>query len=544
MNLNIQNLLRYGDKKPSNTYWCKKCNVPLIQGKCENCNKYGADILNNCLRPVFKDELDVIKKQSKSEAKWLTLSDLSFWTTWRNYFYNGEKIFKIKGLTGSEPLTINFFRDDKFLPKKLLEIKTIITNLKRANQSSLDKLEYQAIEFIKQAAETFQGKLPIISFSGGKDSCVVSHLVRLALGSKILHIFGDTTIEYPDTYKFIEKFKKDNPTIPFLTAKPTKDFFELAEEIGAPSRILRWCCTTHKITPISNLIASLNDEKGVLAYIGNRRTESSRRSKYNSIELKHKVANEILINPILTWSDTELWSYILTRNINFSEGYKFGFTRLGCLYCPFEKAGQSALASIKYKNEMYKWDTFLTSFAKKIGYKDIKKFKDYGWKARAGARGIEYNPTKIIKNECFEKENAYNYELPFWKENFLEYLKPFGVLSKIYDDGTIANYNVIDTQTNEPIFFIKISRPRKHLHIVIFIQKNKKLLLARIDRQIKRFQSCILCGQCQNICRVRAFGQDNEYFIDQNKCTHCLQCVKKECLATRVFKRSPEYEIK
>lgn len=34
------------------------------------------------------------------------------------------------------------------------------------------------------------------------------------------------------TIKFIEEFRKTNPTVPFLTAKPTKDFFELAEEIG------------------------------------------------------------------------------------------------------------------------------------------------------------------------------------------------------------------------------------------------------------------------------------------------------------------------
>ncbi len=36
--------------------------------------------------------------------------------------------------------------------------------------------------------------------SGGKDSLVISCVVRKALGTdNILHMFSDTTIEYPDT---------------------------------------------------------------------------------------------------------------------------------------------------------------------------------------------------------------------------------------------------------------------------------------------------------------------------------------------------------
>ena len=99
MTSDIQNLLRYGNRKPSPTYWCKKCNVPLIREKCEACNKHGTVISKAALRPVFKEELDIIRKQSRSRSKWLSLPNLSYWSTKRNYFYNGEKVLRVSRLT-------------------------------------------------------------------------------------------------------------------------------------------------------------------------------------------------------------------------------------------------------------------------------------------------------------------------------------------------------------------------------------------------------------------------------------------------------------
>lgn len=539
MRSDIENLLRYGNRKINPTFWCKKCNVPLIQEKCESCNKRGIIITESSMRPVFREELNIIRRQSKSRSKWLLLPDLSFWAVKRNYFYNGEKIFTNSGITNGTPFEIRHNKHkDAFLPKKPLKMETIIRRLKKANRSSLNRLEYRAIEFIEQAAKTFYGRLPVVSFSGGKDSCAVSHLVRLALGTKTIHIFGDTTIEYPDTYKFIEDFKRNNPTVPFLTAQPSMKFFELAEELGPPSRILRWCCTTHKTGPISNLMTSL-DGNGVLTFDGIRKAESTRRSKYASITTKQKIKHQVLASPIIDWSDAELWLYILARDVHFCEGYTFGFTRIGCLYCPFEKKSQAMISFVKYKNKMNKWDNFLESFARKIGYKDISKFKDYGWKARAGARGIKKDPSSIHKKECSEEDNTYTYDLSYWDESFFEFFKPFGILSRIYDDGNEASYNMIDPKTNSIMFFLKIVRYIKHLRIVVFPQKNNKLLLSRIEGQIKRFQACILCGQCQSVCPSKASRQNTgQYYVDKNKCNSCMECIKKECLAVKTLKRN------
>lgn len=190
--------------------------------------------------------------------------------------------------------------------------------------------------------------------------------------------------------------------------------------------------------PIGNLMASLGGN-GILTFDGIRRAESQRRSKYESVTINQKIGHQVLASPVIDWNDTELWLYILTRRINFCDVYRSGFSRVGCMYCPFNGGLSEYLIHAKYEKFGKKWNIFLESFAKKINYNDITKFKNYGWKVRAGARGLEINPTKINKNECFEDKNAYSYELSAWQEVFFEYLKPFGILSCIYDDGTIWN---------------------------------------------------------------------------------------------------------
>jgi len=123
----------------------------------------------------------------------------------------------------------------------------------------------------------------MVSFSGGKDSTVVSDIVRRALGrSDILHVFGDTTLEDPNTYRYVRDFREQNPLVPFFEARAEHDFHQLVDEIGPPSRVMRWCCTIFKAGPINNLLQSMGDQK-VLTFYGIRRDESTARSRYHRI---------------------------------------------------------------------------------------------------------------------------------------------------------------------------------------------------------------------------------------------------------------------
>lgn len=62
------------------------------------------------------------------------------------------------------------------------------------NKGRFDEITEEATREIQKYKDRYPLDDMMISFSGGKDSTVTSHLVRTALGSNdILHVFGDTT---------------------------------------------------------------------------------------------------------------------------------------------------------------------------------------------------------------------------------------------------------------------------------------------------------------------------------------------------------------
>ncbi|MDR2830881.1 MAG: hypothetical protein LBB45_07610 [Methanobrevibacter sp.] len=94
-----------------------------------------------------------------------------------------------------------------------------------------------AKEKIKEFLEIFNDKsdqLPIISFSGGKDSCVLRHLVfevqkELGYAKKCISITG-AEIFHPATLKFIEQHKRRGDEI----MPPLKDFASIIKDEGYP----------------------------------------------------------------------------------------------------------------------------------------------------------------------------------------------------------------------------------------------------------------------------------------------------------------------
>ncbi len=108
-------------------------------------------------------------------------------------------------------------------------------NFIKANYNRYRHVQYAFSELIKEDYI----RLPIVSFSGGKDSTVVSDLVIKVLNDiNILHVFGGTTLELLFTYEYIERFNDKPLCPPFLPIDEP-----LVEEFGLPNRVMRWCCT-------------------------------------------------------------------------------------------------------------------------------------------------------------------------------------------------------------------------------------------------------------------------------------------------------------
>lgn len=518
----------------SDVWWCRDCQVPLLKNKCEACGDVSPKPFAKDIVPVFSEEMTLLRDTFKFKELPIKSVDCYLWNSGPNYYINGQKVATLRYLVTNNPeLRINIPADFKLPKWDKKTADSYIDTLYNANRTTIDSLEYEAMEFVKSTHAEYPRHVVMVAMSGGKDSTAVSEIVRKALGkSELLHVMSDTTIEASDTYTYVEEFHKHNPKVPLVRLTPTMDFYEISRKIGPPSRLRRWCCTTHKANQMATIVSALRGSSpGVLTFDGVRSAESPRRATYERISTKHKIKGEVLGRPIQLWLSLHVWIYILVHRLEFNQGYRFGFRRVGCLPCPFNSQWSNYLTTLHYPEDDKRWRTFLYDHAVRVGHPNPEHFSIEGWETRAGGRGQNSESTHLSKEVCLVQDNTYTYTLLNWSDTILEFLKPFGNLNITYDDGLIMKGAL--ASRNKLVANIKIVRPKKTLRIEFeqLTPQKMGLLVSRFERQLKKYQTCILCGSCNMNCIMSAINANGKYAIDEKKCTHCIQCVRAKCIA-------------
>ena len=521
-------------------FWCENCNVPVFDETCSCCGTKGRRIGSD-IRPVFPTERLLLELITDKEP--MSYKNDSVWNiTGNHYIVNGKMIpFSVSEACKKDPKILRSKLAEYKEQNKYTAFESVIDIFVKANARRCNEITAEATEYIRSFAKDYLPTEMYVSFSGGKDSTVTSSLVMRALGTEeILHIFGNTTLEFPDTLEYIREFRNEHKRTPLISAEnKDKDFYSLCDLLGPPSRVMRWCCTIFKTGAIQRKIHSMfKNNKRVLTFYGIRRNESKSRSKYDRESDGAKIAVQKTVSPIIDWFDFDIWLYILSNKISFNKAYTLGYSRVGCWCCPNNSRWSAFLSSVFMPEEYMKFNSFLLDFANKIGKPDPEVYVSEGkWKARQGGNGLSYAQTSVLTFEpCALLEDTVNFELqrPISDELY-ELFKPFGYINTSIGNPRLGEVYITDSN-NKLLLKLAGRKGSKTLKVSI-LDKNaahctsKKAVEEKVKCQITKYQMCMGCLACESICIKDAIviKTDNSgllsYSIKDDKCVRCGQCI-------------------
>ncbi len=353
--------------------------------------------------------------------------------------------------------------------------------------------------------------------------------------------FGNTTLEFPLTLEYCQRFRKDHPKAIFKIAmNKEQNFYKVCDDIGPPARMLRWCCSMFKTGPITRVLNSLYRDKDIITFYGIRKHESVSRSKYNRIEDNAayvKIQKQKVASPIFFWNDIDVWLYLLSENVDFNDAYRLGYDRVGCWCCPNNNERAQFLSEIYMPEQSQQWRDYLVAFARRIGKPDPEVYVDTGkWKARQGGNGIPAaNDIKIRITNCTTEDHAKVYQLnkPI-SEGLIGLFVPFGRIAPELGRKLINETIVVDMHTNIPILSIQPFFQDEYEYAV----KVKTMNIAKhedlqrmVGYQIRKFNACRKCLKCESLCRFGAISiVGDRYIINDKKCRRCKMCVTAKYL--------------
>lgn len=482
-------------------------------------------------RPVYYKELDILG----FDKYWDYDKNDSFpymWPEANNYYYRGRLVAKTKGGSFYTPPELVLIEDPEpeGYPLRFVDIPAMVDK----NRQLMEQLVQETIKKIYNTFIEYQDKVDVfyVAFSGGKDSVVALDLVQRALPHNCFKVlFGDTGMEFPDTYETVEKIKQicAEEKIEFLQAKSKLKPENTWQIFGPPAVTIRWCCSVHKTTPqIMQLREVLQkpDFTG-MAFTGVRGDESLSRSEYDAISYGGKHSGQYSCHPILEWNTAELFLYIYENGLTFNNAYKKGNTRAGCLVCPMSQGKHDYM---KYKNYPDNTDLFInkiiTTSGKNFSKENYDRFVEQGyWRTRKSGRELNFGHDKhvfeIVKGQnviTVQKKNEY------WKE----WAKTIGQVTSLGDgefsiayQGKSYAIRTISTQEGgEQFTFPNIENSKSDIK---FLSLFKSVIIKSVY--------CVNCGYCAAECKSGCIDMANGVHIS-NQCKHCFSChdIYSHCL--------------
>lgn len=201
----------------------------------------------------------------------------------------------------------------------------------------IDELESEAIFVLREVVAKFQN--PVLLFSGGKDSIVLTHLAKKAfypgkIPFSLMHV--DTGHNFKETIEFRDKLVNSlGINLIVGSVQDSIDEGRVTEEKGKNA--------TRNSLQITTLLDAIETNKVDCAMGGARRDEEKARAKerffshrdefgqwdpknqrpelWNLFNGKHFEGEHFRVFPISNWTEMDIWNYIKRENIEIPSLY-------------------------------------------------------------------------------------------------------------------------------------------------------------------------------------------------------------------------------
>lgn len=245
-----------------------------------------------------------------------------------------------------------------------------------------------------------------VAFSGGKDSQCVYHLCKMA-GVKFDAHYAVTSVDPPELVRFI---KTNYPDVEMASQhyddgkpehyyadgrpKPITMWSLIADHTLPPTRKVRYCCASLKepggggrivVTGVrwaesanraaSHDVVDIQGKKVSTKKIADKNGAAYKLNKHGEVvmnddndENRRTVeqcyrTRKTMVNPIVDWTDEDVWEFLNINGIPHCCLYDEGFTRLGCIGCPL--SGQKNMIRDFERWPKYK-ELYIRAFQKMI----------------------------------------------------------------------------------------------------------------------------------------------------------------------------------
>lgn len=250
---------------------------------------------------------------------------------------------------------------------------------------------YERFRWAAKEAERLFDMPLVVQYSGGKDSDVILQLAKESgVPFRVTHQL--TTADPPDNVYYIRRVfaALREEGIEAKINLPKRSLWQIMREtLVIPSRIMRVCCSELKerrmpdapyIVTGVRWAESLGRRKksGIaIVHTASATPPSSPRYQRQGGEWQQAAASAGLLttddpshrrlfeqcqmrgvrvlNPIIDWSDGDVWSYLRSRGIEGNPLYKEGWTRIGCVGCPLSGLRAREIAFARYPGLYKAW---------------------------------------------------------------------------------------------------------------------------------------------------------------------------------------------